>query len=232
MDRGVDIISISWTVKKPKEKEKGSDVEKLGEAIKKALDKGILVFCAAGDGGAITDQEYPWEFDRSRIIRIGAATDDGRAWERSGDPHKLDFIFPGCDVVSRNPHREGAVPSDFQEKTGSSVATALAAGLAALILHCVRVGAILTEDVTRKGTAPGAAVQAVQADQFTSSKDQVHMRSIFESIGLDRDQHKFIEVWNRFEEPADSLKTKAANTAAGSEVVLTLARNLVAGIKK
>lgn len=138
MARGVDIISISWTVKKSRERERGADLKHLGEAIKKALENGILIFCAAGDAGNFSDEEYPYEFDRSRIIRIGAATDDGRPWERSGVTHNLDFIFPGCAVVSRNARLEGAVPGDFQEKKGSSVATALAAGLAASILRETR----------------------------------------------------------------------------------------------
>ncbi|KAI1747317.1 hypothetical protein F4782DRAFT_444103 [Xylaria castorea] len=100
--RDVDIISISWTVKKPRDTEQDADLKKLGDAIKLALDKGILVFCAAGDAGNFSDEEYPYEFDRNRIIRVGAATEDGRPWDKSGDPQKLDFVFPGYSIVSRN----------------------------------------------------------------------------------------------------------------------------------
>lgn len=212
-------------MKNPKENERGADLQTLGNAIKKALDRGIVVFCAAGDAGIFTDEEYPYEFDRSRIIRIGAATDDGRPWERSGDTHSLDFIFPGCSVVSRNARLEGALPNDFHEKTGSSVATALAAGLAALILYCVRLAAILTENEDRSAAG---AMSAVQLSHLDKIKDYRNMKAVFQSIGVDRELHKFIEVWDRFESPAESLRS-APSTA--SEIIKQLAVVLVSGVK-
>jgi hypothetical protein len=193
----------------------------LGEAIKRALDENILIFCAAGDAGNFSDEEYPYEFDRGRIIRIGAATDDGRPWERSGNADNLDFIFPGCAVVSRNARLEVAVPSNFEEKTGSSVATALAAGMAALILCCVRLAAILMENDAQERPSAGAPVQAAA---LTSIKDYANMVAIFKSIGVDQNLHKFIEVWNRFEAPTESLRLSRANA---SEVVVNLAVGLL-----
>lgn len=129
VNQKVDIISMSWTVKETKENRES--IGQLREAIKLALDAGILLFCAAADTGAVTEVEYPWSYDQRRIFRIGAATADGRMWGPTGSPQNINFIVPGHRVVSRNPHREGALPADFKEQTGSSIATALAAGLAA-----------------------------------------------------------------------------------------------------
>ncbi|KAI0099322.1 hypothetical protein GGR51DRAFT_396279 [Nemania sp. FL0031] len=219
--RGVDIISISWTVKKPKDTEQDADLKDLGDAIKRALDAGTLVFCAAGDAGNFSDEEYPYDFDRNRIIRIGAATDDGRPWERSGDTKTLSFIFPGCSVVSRNVRLESAVPSHFRENTGSSVATALAAGLAALVLHCVRLAAILKEN-------EGQTAAPLETDSLRSIKDYRNIKAIFENIGLDHEIHKFIEVWNRFEGPAEDLRSKKE---PASHIIIKLAVAFVSSKK-
>lgn len=222
VDRDIDIISISWTVKKPRDAEQDADLNKLGDAIKLALDKGILIFCAAGDAGNFSDEEYPYEFDRNRIIRIGTATDDGRPWGRSGDPHNLDFIFPGYDVVSRNTRPDENFPTGFRENTGSSVATALAAGLAALVLHCVRLAAILKEDDTKTGASDAEGL--VEASQLKALKDYRNMKALFEKIGVDREKHKFIEVWNRFEGPAEALRSGQGKV---SKVVMELAVKFV-----
>ncbi|KAI0549771.1 hypothetical protein F4679DRAFT_595566 [Xylaria curta] len=204
--RGVDIISISWTVKKPRDTEPDAELKKLGDAIKLALDKGILIFCAAGDAGNFSDEEYPYDFDRNRIIRIGAATEDGRPWDRSGDPHKLDFVFPGYSIASRNARSDDDFPAEFQENTGSSVATALAAGLAALVLHCVRLAAILKENDTQTGSSDAEGL--VKASQLKDLKDYRNMKAVFEKIGVDREKYKFIEVWKCFEVPAEIMKSR------------------------
>ncbi|KAK0662083.1 putative peptidase [Cercophora samala] len=237
--RGVDIISISWTVKKPKERERDADLKDLGDAIKRALDAGILVFCAAGDAGNFSDEEYPYEFDRSRIIRIGAATDDGRPWERSGDTHSLNFIFPGCSVVSRHGTSNSAIPSHFQENTGSSVATALAAGLAALVLHVVRLAAMFGEreremvkgggGTAVNGVGSGAAGAVVEAGRLATLKDYRNMKLVFQKIGVDREIGKFIEVWEYFEGPTEGLRVGGAGKAW--EVVTGLAVRFVSSMK-
>ncbi|KAF9768915.1 hypothetical protein IL306_013725 [Fusarium sp. DS 682] len=221
IDQKVDIISMSWTVKETGENREG--INAFRQAIKDALDAGILLFCAAADTGAVTEVEYPWSFDRQRIFRIGAATADGRVWGPTGNPQNLSFILPGHKVVSRNPHREGALPDDFEERTGSSVATALAAGLAALILHCVRLAIVHRE---KQGGAPSpTAVSDSDLERLTNHDD---MHGVLRGIGLDEGQQRFIEVWRRFERPAQELKAPGMNQSMEAlGIVARLARDLV-----
>ncbi|RSL83236.1 hypothetical protein CEP51_004660 [Fusarium floridanum] len=222
----VDIISMSWTVRDTEDNHKG--INNLREAVKDALNSGILLFCAAADTGAVTEVEYPWSFDQRRIFRIGAATADGRVWGPTGSPRDLSFIVPGHKVVSRNPHREGALPDDFEERTGSSVATALAAGLAALILHCVRLGAIHTEREALRGVRSPTAVSDADVE---SLKKHHNMQGVLRAIGLDEGQQRFIEVWRRFDGPAQELKSPGINSSAEAlDIVAKLARDLVSGI--
>lgn len=213
----MDIISISWTVKETVENRDG--VNTFRQAIKDALDAGILLFCAAADTGAIAEVEYPWSFDQRRIFRIGAATADGRVWGPTGNPQSLSFILPGHKVVSRNPHREGALPDDFEERTGSSVATALAAGLAALILHCVNLAVVHGKE--------HPSTTAVSAEDLERLANHDDMYNVLRGIGLDEGQQRFIEVWRRFDRPAKELKEPMSDKMDALGIVARLARDLV-----
>ncbi|KAF5533704.1 hypothetical protein FMEXI_11675 [Fusarium mexicanum] len=217
IDQKVDIISMSWTVKETVENRDG--VNTFRQAIKDALDAGILLFCAAADTGAITEVEYPWSFDRQRIFRIGAATADGRVWGPTGSPQHLSFILPGHKVVSRNPHREGALPDDFEERTGSSVATALAAGLAALILHCVNLAIVHGKE--------HPSTTAVSGEDLERLANHDDMYNVLRGIGLDEGQQRFIEVWRRFDRPAKELKEPMSEKMDALGIVARLARDLV-----
>lgn len=237
MNQKVDIISMSWTVKETEENHES--ISQLREAIKLALDARILLFCAAGDTGAMTEVEYPWSYDTRRIFRIGAAMVDGRILGSVGSPGNVNFILPGHKVQSRNPYREGALPDDFEQRTGSSIATALAAGLAVLILHCVRLGAIHTELEERRNIPSSTAVKAAE---FLKLKDHDNMISVLKAIGLDEGQQKFIEVWRRFDAPTQALKAPSINADTGGgfegstpgelRVIARLARDFVSGISE
>ncbi|KAH8820737.1 hypothetical protein F5884DRAFT_765006 [Xylogone sp. PMI_703] len=225
VSQGVDIISMSWTIVETEDNRDG--IQKLRDAIKFALDRGVLLFCAAGDSGAIQATEHPWSSDKERIFRIGAATADGRIWESTGTPSNLSFIVPGYKVVARNRHREGTLPQEFKERTGSSIATALAAGLAALIMNCVRLGAIQSELEKENRNASSIAVK--EAD-YKFIKSYKCMKDVLISIGLDQTQQKFIEVWKQFDIPSPILNLASDDDASKMAFIAELARNLVSGI--
>ncbi len=184
MERKADIISMSWTIKKTTEN--ATHIEDLEEAVKTAATNGILMFCAASDGGAVTDLTFPAESGRDSVFKIGAATEEGKAWKWVGEGNNIDFIFPGLKVVQERYHQE-ALLQKCNLLTGSSVATALAAGLAALVLDCVKLAALHYTNLLKKREK----LNLLHPPQKDSSEAMQHLRSPEEETSL---QQAKIEV--------------------------------------
>jgi len=129
-DCGVDIISMSWTIETPLSGNK--EMETFEKAVREAENKKILMFCSTSDQGSSTKEGcYPGDFGNG-CVKIGAATDTGEAlaWV---DSKKVDFLLPGKNVPFTG--NDGKVTS---YESGSSVATAVASGLAGMLLFCSR----------------------------------------------------------------------------------------------
>jgi subtilisin family serine protease len=124
---------MSWTVQQTGENQ--SSIKKLEDAINEATRANILLFCSANDQGAHKDKCYPINCDSKKIFRIGAATATGDKWKWIGEG-QVDFIFPG-DKVFIQPQHDSLIQK-CRALSGSSIATAIAAGLAALILYIVQ----------------------------------------------------------------------------------------------
>lgn len=130
---GVDIISMSWTIERTESNKE--DIIKLETALNEAARKKILLFCAASDQGVSPDKSFPGR--EPSCFKIGAATEWGMPSEFTGASNNLiDYILPGQNITQG---RNGK--SRSHALTGSSVATAFASGLAALILRCVQFAA-------------------------------------------------------------------------------------------
>ncbi|KAJ5372518.1 hypothetical protein N7517_004524 [Penicillium concentricum] len=138
INSGVHVISISWTIPPP---ESQSLRKEFSDAITEAIQRDILVFCSVSDQGKRADDTYPLNCGSSGIFRIGAAKASGEIWGNVGEPDKLDFAFPGYEVMTKDPAISGAIEK-FTAHTGSSVATAIASGFAALIMEWIRVGCV------------------------------------------------------------------------------------------
>ena len=114
---------MSWSIEATADDNR-DELENLKSALATAAAKNIILFCATSDkGNATADNLYPGCVPT--ILSIGAATSTGEvsAIVRS---RKVQFIFPG-----------EAVEIDRKNTAdGSSIATALAAGMAAMLLHC------------------------------------------------------------------------------------------------
>jgi coenzyme F420-reducing hydrogenase delta subunit len=125
----VDIISASWAI--PKTVENTNASKALGAAVSAAEEEDILIFCAASDLGpdAHEHNSMPAIF-RDKVFCIGAATPAGVKDPKVGK-QEVDYIVPGDHNVGTNERP--------LEINGSSIATALAAGLAGLILHWISV---------------------------------------------------------------------------------------------
>ncbi|OAL39156.1 hypothetical protein AYO20_01474 [Fonsecaea nubica] len=134
VDCGARVISISWSVRRPEDEVLRKEFD---EAISRAVRHKTIMLCASSDQGKTGDDEtYPKHADQENIIRIGAATAMGNNAQYV-DEHRIDFLFPGHKIPLKgsNPDKELGYVHE-----GSSVATAIAAGLATLILECVQVG--------------------------------------------------------------------------------------------
>ncbi|EGR47699.1 uncharacterized protein TRIREDRAFT_79111 [Trichoderma reesei QM6a] len=179
----VHIISMSWTIDPPEDEE---ERRFLDAAIVEAANADILMFCSASDKGAKQNLTYPSKAT-TKIFTIGAATASGAADSWVGNLGNINFIFPGTKVEMDGP-RSGTDTSS-REVTGSSVATALAAGLAALVLYCVQVRLYLATDQEK---------QKARRD-FQLLKKHEHMMKALKDIGTtEESNHKFIEVWEVF----------------------------------
>ncbi|PNP51064.1 hypothetical protein THARTR1_08292 [Trichoderma harzianum] len=130
----VDIISMSWTIEGRTEAfQESKDLDSLKTAISTAETNQILMFCAASDQGSnATENCYPSKW--GKCIKIGAATalGDKCTWVPSG---QFEYLLPGKDIPFKL-----RVPDGFStvQESGSSLATALASGLAGLLLCCDR----------------------------------------------------------------------------------------------
>ncbi|KAI0403545.1 peptidase S8/S53 domain-containing protein [Xylaria palmicola] len=124
----VNIISMSWTIQT--NDADSPDMKKFEKAINIAHQKGILMFCSASDqGGHTIDSSYPGKW--GQCTRIGGATFEGD--KLTWVDQAVDFWLPGRDV----PFTSGDGKSTTYE-SGSSVATAAASGLAAVLLYSAR----------------------------------------------------------------------------------------------
>jgi hypothetical protein len=213
VERKVDIISMSWTVTAPT----GDLKREFDKALNRAIENEVLMFCSCKDSGYVNDSYYPAGFNPDEFIKVGAASPSGQPFDMAGSLNRLDFIFPGVEVAHHHLESSPAVVkimSETTSETGSSVATALGAGLAALIMYCAQIGLI-------HGTV-GLSEADVQ---------RLHQRKVMvEAIGrLGRGSAetdgKFIEVWQQLDEPAKKLAGGTDNDKR--EIIAQLARDLV-----
>lgn len=117
-DQGVDFITMSL----------GSPgtAPALEKSIKYAAEKGVIIFCAAGNSGPEVDIMYPAKYDE--CIAIGAIDSklDRTSFSCSGE--SLDFLAPGQDILGCVPGNKYAIMS------GTSMSNPFAVGCACLLL--------------------------------------------------------------------------------------------------
>ncbi|KAF5706216.1 hypothetical protein FGLOB1_7536 [Fusarium globosum] len=247
--RGFDIICMSWTIKKGHAKDENEgkdDFKALEDALQNAAKKSLL-FCAAPDEGSLLSSVfgsyYPVGYAAvsHSIFRIAAATSDNQISVRSGEEGLIDFLLPGHDVARRQTNHNHAVNQEYH--TGSSVANALAAGLAALIMNCVRLAAIKTVLEGEQGDADGvsplkdlvkfkiASNDVVMAKHLEAIKSPETMRRIFHGIINDNSgqQHnrKYLDVEQFFSGAIEKLTKAGADDSQKMEVITKLAKTFI-----
>jgi hypothetical protein len=150
---------------------RASDWELLRRAISEADQAGIIMFCSLKDEGlSKTAKAYPQ--DCPGVIKIGAATKGGHTADYVGSEEEA-FNCPGDQVQIADPD---SVLSTT--KSGSSIATALAAGVAAVILYCV---------------------EAVQPGTLKNVRNYSSMKTAFQAMAQSTDgNHRYLRVGDFF----------------------------------
>ncbi len=119
VNRKADIISLSL----------GSSLydESVHKAIKKAVEKGIFVICAAGNHGQDLDAvQYPAKLPET--VAVGAIDRHLNVTAYSSRGDRVDIVAPGEKVLSTYP------PKIFAVLNGTSMATPFVSGVVALML--------------------------------------------------------------------------------------------------
>jgi subtilisin family serine protease len=113
----------------------------LEEAIKRAVSKGVIVVCAAGNNGVSVD----WPGAYTDNVCVAAFNDQLMIADFSGRGPEVDVAAPGVNVISLYPGGQVASLS------GTSMATPYVAGVAALYVSaCKKAGKTPTPTEFRK----------------------------------------------------------------------------------
>ncbi|KAI1491853.1 hypothetical protein F5X96DRAFT_629727 [Biscogniauxia mediterranea] len=127
LEQNVDVISISWVIKTP------DDVLKtaISKAVKDAgRSRRTLVFCSTADEGVYSGSVYPANYEGLDVVSVAATDPYGNL--RPPSDGRVNILVPGEDIEADGPSYMSKNVS--RTVSGSSVATALAAGIASLAL--------------------------------------------------------------------------------------------------
>ncbi|PON30771.1 hypothetical protein TGAM01_v200191 [Trichoderma gamsii] len=123
LDQDVDIISMSISML-----EKDEDLK---NQVLQAKKNKVVIVCSTHDEGSSITTSYPAEWMGDEVIVVTACDEYGRTLRETNE-NKFDFMLRGKNVAA------GVIPfiASSERISGSSVSTALTAGLSSLILTC------------------------------------------------------------------------------------------------
>ncbi|KUI72493.1 Major intracellular serine protease [Cytospora mali] len=195
VEEEVDIISMSWSIDKDAINsvvDPDSPETRLRNAINVAVTRNILLFCANPDKGKgfPVNNTLPKSLSEDKVFCIGAATQDGVCWSKiDPEDRSCDYFLPGVElgiqVESRSRKNPEEPPQQWRKHSGSSLSCALAAGLAAMILHCS-----LVSNTVEFGS-----------EKWKWLRSNDGMRQVFENIQVQRTNSRWLPV-RRFFAPA------------------------------
>jgi len=116
IQHNVDVINLSFTGGKD------SLVEKI---VKKAIDKGIIVVAAAGNGGKWGSTIYPALI--SGVLTATAVDQNKKLFDKADKGRFIDYAAPGVNILTLAPGGK------YKLATGTSISSAHVSGVAALL---------------------------------------------------------------------------------------------------
>ena len=117
IQRNVDVINLSFTGGKD------SLVEKM---VNKAINKGIVVVAAAGNGGSWGSTIYPALIPG--VLTATAVDENQKLFDMADKGQFIDFAAPGVNILTIAPQGK------YKLVTGTSISSAHVSGVAALLL--------------------------------------------------------------------------------------------------
>lgn len=217
---------MSWTLPIPEE---GSQEKQLLDSVlKTACNENVLMFCSSADK-INKPEHYPSAYMRKRFFLIGAAHGDGTAYGHAGKSN--DFIFPGVNV---NTSSGSSLPvyladktSSNKESTGSSIATALAAGLAAMVTYCFKASALaIVTARMQQGIDYVAGAELVKPGDVDKIAEHNILKTAFSRIGK-IESGQFIPVWDRFGPASLILEADGKTYEEKLTCIMNLCSNLI-----
>lgn len=195
---------MSWTVREVtgSDEDNSADISRIKTAFRQATINKKIVFCSAPNAGDISPDKlnsyFPVGSSIQELFRIGAAKADNTAWLQAGGRNILDYILPEHDIAERK--GDEVVQNNKSLKSGSSIATALAAGLAALMIHIVRMAAIRTYELKKKNDIKGNLIKLAA---LKTIKSPATMRKTFDSMTTDK---MYVHVQGNFYRKGNELR--------------------------
>ena len=188
------IDALEWAVGKPVDIINMSlgwhqwDTDMLEQALKKASEKNILLFAATSNDGLRLSPGMAYPAIAANVFGIDAAFGRGKASDSnpaSNDENnrKWRFTAPGESVLSAYPTT--IEPNGLKRLSGTSVASPIAAGLAALVLEFARQPPLSFE--------PDIALKLKRLDGM-----QQVFRTLLSEKQDDGQPHKFLLPWKTF----------------------------------
>ncbi|MCP3025761.1 S8 family peptidase [Halobacillus sp. A5] len=122
-DNGEKVRAISMSLGGP------SDVPELYEAVKRAVDEGIPVVCAAGNEGDDRHEtdEFAYPGAYNEVIQVGAIDFNKEIAPFSNTNDEIDIVAPGVNILSTY------LDSKYAKLSGTSMATPHVSGALALV---------------------------------------------------------------------------------------------------
>lgn len=227
LEKKANIISMSWTLPKPGAKT--IERERLDVVLSRACQETVLMFCSSPDRKSHNGtQHYPSDFNRKKTSLIGAADDSGTLYNHSGTQN--DFIFPGVNVSVSGDHNRNDTTSLTRELTGSSIATALAAGLAAMMTYCFKASALtaVMPRIEQGKILAAGSTELIKPEDVNAVAHHDGIEMVFKRIGMiESYSTPFIPVWKRFRYAAQVLGDERKTNAQNSTYLMNLCRNLM-----
>ncbi|WP_303699856.1 S8 family peptidase [Lentibacillus sp. CBA3610] len=105
------------------------DVQELYHAVKRAIDAGIPVVCAAGNEGDDRHEtdEYAFPGAYNEVVQVGAINFDREIAHFSNTNNEIDIVAPGVDILSAYTDQK------YARLSGTSMATPHVSGALALV---------------------------------------------------------------------------------------------------